>query len=89
MRFAQLGRWRGDLKVGNKSWKVEPKHWIGSRDRSWGVRPVGEAEPAGIHAGTPSMEGMWNYFPMIFDEFALLYIVRKVAPGRENATQTI
>jgi hypothetical protein len=89
MRFAQLGRWRGKLKVGDKTWQVEPGNWIGSRDRSWGVRPVGEAEPAGIHGGTPSMEGMWNYFPMLFDEFALLYIVNENNDGSRTTEESV
>jgi len=89
MRFAQLGRWEGVLKAGGKSWTVEPKHWIGSRDRSWGIRPVGESEPAGIHAGTPSMEGMWNYFPMLFENFALLYIVNENNDGSRTTEEAV
>jgi hypothetical protein len=39
------------------------------------VRPVGEAEPPGIHAGGPgSLSGMWNYFPMQFADHSILYI---------------
>ncbi len=85
MRFAQLGRWRGSLRVGEKTFDVTPEQWMGSRDRSWGIRPVGEAEPAGIHAGTPSMEGMWNYFPVLFEDYALQYIVNE----RNNGERTI
>lgn len=82
MRFAQLGSWKGTLTMGGKTWQITPDKWMGSRDRSWGVRPVGEAEPQGIHAGTPSMEGMWNYFPVMFDDFVLLYIVNETNSGR-------
>ncbi|HEY9034222.1 MAG TPA: hypothetical protein VIN71_09810 [Pseudomonadales bacterium] len=89
MRFAQLGRWQGSLTVGEKTWQVTPDQWIGSRDRSWGVRPVGEAEPAGIHSGTPSMEGMWNYFPVLFDDFALLYIVNENNDGSRSNEEAI
>jgi len=89
MRFAQLGRWQGTLKIGSETWQIEPRNWIGSRDRSWGVRPVGEAEPAGIHAGSPSMEGMWNYFPMLFDDFALLYIVNENNDGSRTTEEAV
>lgn len=89
MRFAQLGRWSGQLKVGDKTWNVSPDNWIGSRDRSWGIRPIGEAEPAGIHAGTPSMEGMWNYFPMLFDDFALHYIVNEHNDGTRTTEEAV
>jgi len=81
LRFAQLGRWSGTLRVGEKTYEVTPDKWIGSRDRSWGVRPVGEPEPPGIRAGTPSMEGMWNYFPVLFDEFVLLYVLNENNDG--------
>lgn len=85
MRFAQMGTWQGTLTVGDKTWAITPDAWIGSRDRSWGVRPVGEPEPQGIHAGTTSMEGMWNYFPVLFEDFALLYIVNE----NNNGVRTI
>ncbi len=89
MRFAQLGTWDGTLKVGDKAWAITPDKWIGSRDRSWGIRPVGEAEPAGIHQGTPSMEGMWNYFPVMFKEFALLYLVNEDNDGNRTIDEAV
>ncbi len=60
MRFAQTGYWSGSLRVGDKEYDVVPDTWKGSRDRSWGIRPVGEHEPPGIQASVPIMEGMWN-----------------------------
>ncbi len=47
-RFAQTGSWTGMLKVGDREIALTPDRWWGSRDRSWGVRPVGEAEHPGI-----------------------------------------
>ena len=75
-RFAQTGRWEGYADASAASdFAVTPDHWWGTRDRSWGVRPVGEPEPPGIHAGGPgSMSGMWNYFPMQFDDHSIFYI---------------
>lgn len=89
LRFAQMGRWQGTLTVGDKSWNITPQQWLGSRDRSWGIRPVGEPEPHGIHAGTPSMEGMWNYFPVLFDDFALLYIVNENDDGTRTNEEAV
>ncbi len=89
MRFAQMGRWEGHLGVDGKEWAVTPDRWIGSRDRSWGIRPVGEAEPAGIHTGTPSMEGMWNYFPMLFDDFAILYLINENNDGTRTTDEAV
>lgn len=89
MRFAQLGRWQGSLSVDGKQFDICPEEFLGSRDRSWGVRPVGEAEPQGIHAGTPSMEGMWNYFPALFDDFAIHYIVNENNDGSRTIEEAI
>ena len=50
-RLAQTGRWSGTLSVGGKDVAVTPERCWGTRDRSWGVRPVGEPEPDGIRQG--------------------------------------
>lgn len=89
MRFAQLGRWQGKLSVQGNHFEIDPMQWLGSRDRSWGVRPVGEPEPQGIHTGTPSMEGMWNYFPVLFDDFVLLYIVNETDNGQRTIEEAM
>lgn len=56
MRYAQTGRWSGWLEVDGTRHQVTPDRWWGSRDRSWGIRPVGEPEPPGINAARP-LEG--------------------------------
>lgn len=80
-RFAQTGCWSGSLRVADETFAVTPDRWKGSRDRSWGIRPVGELEPPGIHEGTSAMEGMWNYAPMQFDDFSILYILNEHNDG--------
>ena len=45
-RFAQLGSWSGNLVIDGQEITVDPATWIGTRDRSWGIRPIGEPEPA-------------------------------------------
>jgi len=90
MRFAQLGRWRGGIEIGGDKYDITPDRWVGSRDRCWGIRPVGEAEPLGIHQQSQAMTGMWNYFPVLFDDYALLYIVNENDDGSrtiEEATR--
>jgi len=47
-RYAQVGTYSGHVEVGGKRLEVSPDRWRGARDRSWGVRPVGEREPPGI-----------------------------------------
>jgi len=49
-RYAQVGTWEGRLSVAGRRFDVTPDVWQGARDRSWGVRPVGEPEAPGIRA---------------------------------------
>lgn len=80
-RFAQLGTWSGLIAIDGQEISVDPASWIGSRDRSWGIRPVGEPEPVGRPAD-PSFEGMWwLYMPMAFDDFAVVLIIQEQPDG--------
>jgi hypothetical protein len=76
MRLAQTGRWSGTIESSGRTFDVTPDSWWGVRDRSWGVRPVGEEEPAGIRT-TGQMEGFWNYAPIQFDDHSILYILNE------------
>ena len=40
-------RGRARSSIDGEDIAVTPDRWIGSRDRSWGIRPSGEAEPPG------------------------------------------
>jgi len=80
-RFAQLGSWSGRIVIDGQEIPVDPSTWIGSRDRSWGIRPIGEPEPAGRPADPP-FEGMWwLYVPMAFDDFGIVLIIQEEANG--------
>ena len=83
-RFAQVGSWSGHLVVDGERIEVTPDTWIGSRDRSWGIRPVGEAEPAGAPSDPP-FEGMWwLYVPMAFDDFMVCVILQEDPDGHRT-----
>jgi hypothetical protein len=78
-RFAQLGTWSGHIVLDGDEIAVDPAAWIGSRDRSWGIRPIGEPEPEGRPT---DFEGMWwLYMPMAFDEFAVVLIIQEAPDG--------
>ncbi|MGH9095518.1 MAG: hypothetical protein ACRDXE_10190, partial [Acidimicrobiales bacterium] len=82
-RFAQLGGWSGTLTVAGEDRRVDPDTWVGARDRSWGIRPVGEAEPAGRFGGFG--DGFWwLYAPLRFDDFALIVIVQEDPDGHRT-----
>ncbi len=80
-RFAQLGSWSGHLVIDGERIDVDPTTWIGTRDRSWGIRPIGAPEPPGRPADPP-FEGMWwLYVPMAFEDFAIVVIIQEEPDG--------
>jgi len=83
-RFAQLGAWSGSIVIDGEEITVDPSTWLGSRDRSWGIRPVGEAEPPGAPANPP-FEGMWwLYVPMQFEDYAICLIIQESPDGHRT-----
>jgi hypothetical protein len=46
-RFAQYGRWQGEIMYDGKRVKIDSTRVFGTKDRSWGIRPVGEPETGG------------------------------------------
>ena len=81
MRLAQTGRWTGRLRVGDEEFDLTPDHWWGTRDRSWGLRPVGEPEPPGIAAAGEPQGLFWIYAPFQFDDHAILAITQEDTDG--------
>ncbi|MHB8431267.1 MAG: hypothetical protein ACYDDZ_12200 [Acidimicrobiales bacterium] len=80
-RFAQLGSWTGRLRVGTREVELTPERYWGSRDRSWGIRPVGEPEPPGIRATDPAGGFFWIYAPVRFSDQAHVTIVQERPSG--------
>ncbi|NEW39290.1 hypothetical protein GV793_10245 [Nocardia cyriacigeorgica] len=83
-RFAQVGSWSGTLQLDGREISVDPAVWTGTRDRSWGIRPVGETEPPGRAAAEPSGGFWWLYMPLRFDDFAIVVIVQEEPDGRRT-----
>ncbi len=46
-RLDQFGYWHGVVRYDGKELKVEQGNTFGLKDRSWGIRPVGEPYPGG------------------------------------------
>ncbi len=46
-RFDQFGRWEGEIRYDGRSLRVDPARVYGTKDRSWGIRPVGPQDPGG------------------------------------------
>jgi hypothetical protein len=46
-RFGQYGHWEGEIRYGGRSLPIDSAQTYGTKDRSWGIRPVGEPETGG------------------------------------------
>ncbi|MFB6677342.1 hypothetical protein ACFVDQ_36750 [Streptomyces sp. NPDC057684] len=78
-RFVQTGRCDGRLRIGGR--EVSLDGWTGTRDRSWGVRPV-PGEEGGRLAEENRTEGFhWIWSPVRFDDRFLMVIVQEDADG--------
>jgi hypothetical protein len=81
-RFAQVGTWEGVIRAPGRTIAVARDTWVGTRDRSWGIRPVGESEPPGRRAEEAGSGGFWwVYMPLRFEEFAIVLIVQEQPDG--------
>ncbi len=52
-RFNQFGRWEGEIRYEGKSLRIDPARVYGTKDRSWGIRPVGDPAPPGAPPANP------------------------------------
>jgi hypothetical protein len=87
-RFAQLGTCSGVVRVDGAEYRLEDARSSGTRDRSWGIRPVGESEPAGRAAS--SLDGFgfwWTYAPIRFEDFALVLIAQEDGEGTRTLSE--
>jgi hypothetical protein len=46
-RFNQFGFWQGQIRYAGQTVIVDPTRVYGTKDRSWGIRPVGDPDPGG------------------------------------------
>jgi hypothetical protein len=90
-RFAQVGTWEGEIRVDGRTIAVSPDTWVGARDRSWGIRSVGEAEPPGRFAAErPADYGLyWLYVPLRFEDYAIIVILQEDAHGHRSMNEAL
>lgn len=78
-RLTQFGTWEGVVHTGAGTVEVTPDVFLGSRDRSWGIRGIGEPE-----GGAPSMavpQFFWLWAPINFEDGAAHFDVTEEANG--------
>ncbi len=71
-RLTQNGSYEGWIEVHGKRIDVKPDSFVGTRDRSWGIRPVGasDSQPM-VPPALPQFYWLWA--PMNFDDSITLY----------------
>jgi hypothetical protein len=78
-RLTQFGRWEGWVEVEGRRFTCSPADTWGSRDRSWGVRPVGERVQIGAPIGAPQFYWLWA--PVNFPGLCTHFDVNEYADG--------
>ena len=88
-RFTQFGFWSGHFTIHGKRTEVNMATTYGTRDKSWGWRPIGEPEAGapGLLNGEPGV--YWVWAPMHFDDCCTHYATfqdRDGKPTQEGAS---
>lgn len=78
-RLTQFGAWTGWVEVAGVRHAVTPDDVWGSRDRSWGIRPVGEPAPSGAPVG--ELQFFWLWAPVNFPSLATHFDVNEHGDG--------
>ncbi|MFP4513267.1 MAG: hypothetical protein ACLFRV_10025 [Acidimicrobiales bacterium] len=79
-RMSQWGSWSGTLAVDDQTWVLDDMGVLGTRDRSWGIRPVGEREAGG--APGPDPQFFWLWAPINFDDCCTHFDSNEYPDGR-------
>ncbi|NND76229.1 MAG: hypothetical protein HKN44_14610 [Ilumatobacter sp.] len=79
-RLTQFGGWEGWIEIDGEMIDLAPGEQVGSRDRSWGVRPVGEPSSTGAPVADPQFYWLWA--PINFDTFATHFDVNELYDGK-------
>ena len=79
-RLTQLGKWSGSVTVDGATVVLDPSVHIGCRDRSWGVRNIGERVQLGAPLNLPT-QFFWLWAPVNFGSFGTLFDVNEFSDG--------
>jgi hypothetical protein len=86
-RMTQNGRWTGWIEIDGDR-RVLSGTAVGTRDRSWGIRPIGAADPQPIAPPVrPSF--FWLWAPLNFADFSVFFHVNADDRGRPWNTRAV
>ncbi|PKQ09938.1 MAG: hypothetical protein CVT73_00115 [Alphaproteobacteria bacterium HGW-Alphaproteobacteria-12] len=73
-RLTQNGTYEGWIKVAGRRIEVRHEDYLGTRDRSWGVRTIGAADPQPMVPAMP-FQLYWLWAPLNFEDRITLFHV--------------
>lgn len=79
-RLTQVGQWSGWIEVDGTRHDIDIENYVGSRDRSWGIRGIGER----VQLGAPlpiAPQFYWLWAPVCFEGFGTVFDVNEFADG--------
>ncbi|MER5516241.1 hypothetical protein [Streptomyces sp. NPDC002763] len=80
-RFVQAGGVSGVIRAGGEEFRVDPAGWTGTRDRSWGVRPIPGEEGGRLAEENPTEGFHWIWCPVRFEDRFLMVVTQEDADG--------
>jgi len=80
IRYLQVGRASGSLKVGGKEYAVKREQFLAERDRSWGIRREPGMPENGVQPGEMPQEFLFSLAAMQFDKWGCCYHLREDQP---------
>lgn len=78
-RLTQFGTWEGTVQTGAGEVTITPDRYVGTRDRSWGIRMVGESDGGAPSGSMPQY--CWLWAPINFDDCATHFDVNETERG--------
>lgn len=79
-RLTQWGSWEGTVWIDGTAVTVDPATTVATRDRSWGIRPVGAPTPTNRVPEMPQI--YWVWAPLHFDDFCTHMALHEYSDGR-------
>ncbi|MEL7130081.1 MAG: hypothetical protein AAGK23_11075, partial [Pseudomonadota bacterium] len=87
-RMTQNGRWSGNIHLDGEEISVMPDAWMGTRDRSWGVRPIGASDTQPV-LPFQIPQFFWIWTPVNFADRSAFFHVNDDAHGHPWNTRAV
>jgi hypothetical protein len=87
-RLTQNGAYEGFIEIAGTRLEIEREMVLGTRDRSWGVRPIGLGDPQGA-APPRAPQFYWLWSPLNFPDRFMLYHLNAEGSGKPWNTASV